>query len=193
MKLEIRTEGIEFAVSREPLPKLDNEGRQKADRETGELLNTTELVAMDDSGAEVIKVTTAGLPKVVKRQAVTIRGLVANPWNVDGRGWVAFRADSRCPRSPPSCSNYVARSTPPGPVGEVFTNAAGGPLQRTLFRSRVWRPALVRAGLLGAARVRGRAGQRPADGDGARASLHHTGSVHSPVAGSGQQGPRRVR
>ena len=32
----------------------------------------------------------------------------------------------------------------------MFTNTAGGPLRRTLFRSRVWRPALVRAGLLGA-------------------------------------------
>lgn len=31
----------------------------------------------------------------------------------------------------------------------MFTNAAGGPLRRTLFRSRDWRPSLVRAGLLG--------------------------------------------
>jgi integrase len=31
----------------------------------------------------------------------------------------------------------------------VFSNAAGGALRRTLFRSRVWRPALVRAGQLG--------------------------------------------
>jgi hypothetical protein len=38
---------------------------------------------------------------------------------------------------------------PPGPLCEVFTNTAGGPVRRTLFRSRVWRPALVRAGLLG--------------------------------------------
>jgi integrase len=37
----------------------------------------------------------------------------------------------------------------PGPLGDVFTNSAGGPVRRTLFRSRVWRPALVRAGLLG--------------------------------------------
>jgi len=49
---------------------------------------------MDDSGAEIIKVTTAGPPRVAKRQAVTVRGLVANPWNVDGRGGVAFRAES---------------------------------------------------------------------------------------------------
>lgn len=38
---------------------------------------------------------------------------------------------------------------PAGPLGEVFTNSAGGPVRRTLFRTRVWRPALVRAGLLG--------------------------------------------
>jgi integrase len=37
----------------------------------------------------------------------------------------------------------------PGPAGEVFTNQAGGPMRRTLFRARVWRPSLVRAGLLG--------------------------------------------
>jgi integrase len=37
----------------------------------------------------------------------------------------------------------------PGPTGEVFTNSAGGPLRRSLFRSRIWRPALVRSGLLG--------------------------------------------
>ncbi|MBF6473712.1 MULTISPECIES: tyrosine-type recombinase/integrase [Nocardia] len=36
-----------------------------------------------------------------------------------------------------------------GPHGLIFTNEVGGPLRRTLFRSRVWRPALVRAGLLG--------------------------------------------
>jgi len=38
---------------------------------------------------------------------------------------------------------------PAGPLGEIFTNQVGGPMRRTLFRSRVWRPSLVRAGLLG--------------------------------------------
>jgi integrase len=37
----------------------------------------------------------------------------------------------------------------PGERGLVFGNSVGKPLRRTLFRSRVWRPALVRAGLLG--------------------------------------------
>jgi integrase len=46
------------------------------------------------------------------------------------------------------------------PLGEadlIFANEVGGALRRTLFRSRIWRPALVRAGLLGSV---------TADGDG---------------------------
>ena len=98
MQLEIKTEGrVEFVVSRAPQPKNDNDGRQKTDRETGELLHVTELVAMDDTGAEVIRVTTAGQPRVTKRQPVTVVKLVATPWTIDGRGGVAFRADAIVP------------------------------------------------------------------------------------------------
>ena len=32
----------------------------------------------------------------------------------------------------------------------IFSNEVGAPLRRTLFRSRIWRPSLVRAGMLGA-------------------------------------------
>jgi hypothetical protein len=97
MQLEIKTQGVDFVVSRAPAPKNDNDGRQKADRETGAPLHVTELVAMDNTGAEVIKVTTAGEPKVTKRQLVTVVKLVATPWNIDGRGGVAFRADAIVP------------------------------------------------------------------------------------------------
>ncbi|GAA1187595.1 hypothetical protein GCM10009608_24160 [Pseudonocardia alaniniphila] len=38
---------------------------------------------------------------------------------------------------------------PPGEGDLLFANEVGGALRRTLFRSRVWRPSLVRAGLLG--------------------------------------------
>ncbi len=97
MRLEIRTEGVDFVVSRTPEPKNDGDGRQKADRGTGELLYVTELVAMDDTGAEVIKVTTPGVPKIGKRQLVAVSGLIALPWTVDGRSGVAFRAESISP------------------------------------------------------------------------------------------------
>ena len=38
---------------------------------------------------------------------------------------------------------------PRGEAGLIFANRAAGAYLRTLFRSRIWRPALVRAGLLG--------------------------------------------
>lgn len=44
--------------------------------------------------------------------------------------------------------DHIARHEQ-GLHGLIFTNELGGPLRRTLFRTRVWRPALVRAGLLG--------------------------------------------
>ncbi|PZS23734.1 MAG: hypothetical protein DLM61_23590 [Pseudonocardiales bacterium] len=112
MQLEIKTEGVDFVVSRAPAPKNDNDGRQKADRETGAPLCVTELVAMDDTGAEVIKVTTAGEPRVAKRQLVTVARLVATPWNIDGRGGVAFRADSITPVPTSSAGPARASASP---------------------------------------------------------------------------------
>lgn len=57
---------------------------------------------------------------------------------------------------------------PPGDRGLVSGNAVGKPLRRALFGSRVWRPALVRAGLLGQLTVLDehtvRAGWTDADG-----------------------------
>lgn len=38
---------------------------------------------------------------------------------------------------------------PHGEADLIFANAVGGAHRRTLFRSRIWRPTLVRAGLLG--------------------------------------------
>src|SRR3954454_17115548 len=38
---------------------------------------------------------------------------------------------------------------PTPPTSPVFANEIDGPLGRTAFRARVWRPALVRAGLIG--------------------------------------------
>jgi hypothetical protein len=52
---------------------------------------------MDDTGAKVVKVTTAGAPKVAADQMVRVSGLVALPWSMDGRSGVAFRAQSITP------------------------------------------------------------------------------------------------
>jgi integrase len=41
------------------------------------------------------------------------------------------------------------RHYPPGANGLVFTSRSGAAVRRTTFRAKVWRPSLVRAGLLG--------------------------------------------
>lgn len=67
---------------------------------------------------------------------------------------------------------------PSGPTG-VFTNQVGGPLWRGLFRARVWRPALVRAGLLGKVVEVGPISGRP----GGSTGLDSNGWSSSPPSG----------
>lgn len=99
---------MDFVVSKLPEAKTDENGAQKADRTTGELLFATELVVMDDSGAEVIKVTTGGAPKVGKRQMVTVTGLRVMHWAMEGRSGLSFRADSIAPVQAPASARGAA-------------------------------------------------------------------------------------
>ncbi len=109
MNLELKTDGVDFVVSKLPEPKNDENGAQKADRTTGELLFVTELVVMDDSGAEVIKVTTGGAaPKVAKRQMVAVSGLRVQHWAMEGRSGLSFRADSIAPVQAPTSTRGAA-------------------------------------------------------------------------------------
>lgn len=97
MRLILDTSQVKFTVSKDPEPKLDNQtGAQKHDRQTNAPLNVTELVAREQgSGAEVIKVTTAGQPPMVTEdQQVICQRLQALPWAQNGRNGVAFRAES---------------------------------------------------------------------------------------------------
>jgi integrase len=82
----------------------------------------------------------------VRRVAVEVRGTVTSkPYPKSKAGW----RDVPLPAFAADALREHIETYPPSRTGEVFTNTAGGPLRRTLFRSRVWRPALVRAGLLG--------------------------------------------
>lgn len=87
-----------------------------------------------------------GMVRVV-RVAVEVNGHVSvRPYPKTGR---SRRAIPLPPFAVELLREHRVR-VPATPAGDVFTNVAGGPLRRSLFRSRVWRPALVRAGLLGA-------------------------------------------
>jgi integrase len=72
--------------------------------------------------------------------------------DVRSKAYPKSRAGRRTVPLPPFLVELLkshAKAFPPGATGDAFTNTAGGPLRRGLFRTRIWRPALVRAGLLG--------------------------------------------
>lgn len=94
-RLPIDVNALRFLCAIAPQEVLDEYRRPKADRSTGEVLYSTQLVVLSASdGAEVIKVTTVGCPKVQQGSMVKVRNLVASPWLIEGRAGVAFRAES---------------------------------------------------------------------------------------------------
>ena len=58
----------------------------------GELLWRVQLVALGDSDAEIIRVVLAGDPGVGQGEMVQVEGLTAQPWEMEGRSGMAFRA-----------------------------------------------------------------------------------------------------
>lgn len=92
-------------VTREPGPKLGQDGKPKADRRTGELLFVVQVMALDGTGAEVITVTVAGhLPNVAVGHHVNPVELEAIPWATDGRSGTAYRAKSLDPVPAPKAA-----------------------------------------------------------------------------------------
>jgi hypothetical protein len=94
MKLHIETSAKQVTVTREPVEKTEQNGRQKVERGTGRPMWSTQVFVLDDDGGEVIAVTTAGeRPNVKVGQLVLLSKLEALPWATNGRNGVAFRAE----------------------------------------------------------------------------------------------------
>lgn len=94
MKLYVDTSTKQVTVSKEPVEKTDQNGRQRTERGTGRLMWSTQVFVLDDEGGEVITVTTAGeRPNVTVGQLVSLSKLEALPWATNGRNGVAFRAE----------------------------------------------------------------------------------------------------
>lgn len=93
MKLLIDVIGKTFMVTKEAIEKTDQNGRQKSERETGRPMWVTQVMALDETGGEMINVTTAGeKPTVSVGAQVALSKLEALPWATNGRNGVAFRA-----------------------------------------------------------------------------------------------------
>lgn len=97
-RLMLDTSRTSYEVSINPVPKLDQNGQQKFDRESKQPMWTVALYALAEGAAEVINVTVVSpvMPQVAVRQPVVPVDLEALPWvnERDGkvRSGVAFRA-----------------------------------------------------------------------------------------------------
>jgi len=92
MRLGIDTSAVQFTVTKNTEQKLDMNGKQKNDRD-GRPMWTTQVMALDETGGEMLSITVAGTtPSATVGQVVKPVGLEAIPWNNNGKHGVAFRA-----------------------------------------------------------------------------------------------------
>jgi outer membrane protein assembly factor BamB len=94
VKLYVDTSAKHVMVSKDPVEKNDQNGRQRTERNTGRPMWSTQVVVQDEDGAEVISITTAGeRPNVKVGQTVSVSKLEALPWSTNGKSGVAFRSE----------------------------------------------------------------------------------------------------
>src|SRR4051794_41480368 len=98
MRLPIDTSQLKFLVvaPAEPLRQYE-EGKPReawAPRVdgNGEVLWRVQLVALGDGEAEIIRVSVSGDPNVPQGEMVRVEGMTAQPWEMEGRNGIAFRA-----------------------------------------------------------------------------------------------------
>jgi hypothetical protein len=94
MKLPVDTSAIAFLCAMPPEPVVDFETKRPRADENGEPLYVIQLLAMGDGSADLLAVKVPGMPSQAIRQGhpVMVHGLVAQPWSMNDRSGVAFRA-----------------------------------------------------------------------------------------------------
>jgi hypothetical protein len=93
MKLPVDTSSIAFLCALEPQPVLAFDTKQPRADENGEPLYMVQLIAMTDGAAEILAVKVPALPSGLRQgHPVKVTGLVAQPWTMNDRSGVAFRA-----------------------------------------------------------------------------------------------------
>jgi hypothetical protein len=94
MKLPVDTSAIAFLCAVEAEPVVDFETKRPRADENGEPLYLVQVIALTDGAAEILAVKVPGMPSQAIRQGhpVKVSGLVAQPWTMNDRSGVAFRA-----------------------------------------------------------------------------------------------------
>ena len=93
MRLPVDTSSIAFLCALEPQPVLAFDTKQPRADENGEPLYVIQLLAMGDGSADLLAVKVPGVPSGIRQgHPVKVTGLVAQPWAMNDRSGVAFRA-----------------------------------------------------------------------------------------------------
>ena len=101
MELNIDVTGKEFIVTRDPAPKLDASQEQRTDKATGLPTWSTQVCVTDNTGGEIINISTAGdKPQVYTGEDATVEGLIAIAWHTNGRSGIAYKATTITPPDP---------------------------------------------------------------------------------------------
>jgi hypothetical protein len=93
MRLPVDTSSIAFLCALEPQPVLAFDTKQQRADENGEPLYVVQLIALAEGEAEILAVKVPGQPSGIRQgHPVKVHGLVAQPWSMNDRAGVAFRA-----------------------------------------------------------------------------------------------------
>src|SRR4051812_6117459 len=98
MRLPIDTGRLQFLVvaEAEPVRKFEADKPREAWAprvdDNGELLWRVQLVAFGDGGADILRVIVPGDPGVKEGELVRVEGMTAQPWEMDGRTGMSYRA-----------------------------------------------------------------------------------------------------
>ena len=93
MKLPVDTSAIAFLCAVEAEPVVDFETKRPRADENGEPLYVVQLIALGEGEAEILAVKVPGMPSGIRQgHPVKVSGLVAQPWSMNDRTGVAFRA-----------------------------------------------------------------------------------------------------
>ena len=93
MRIKLDTSHIRFMITKPAAPKMDRDTRQqRVDKITGALQWQLQVMALDETGGEILTVTLDCEPKVNVGEFIQLHDLVAIPWSQGDRSGVAFRA-----------------------------------------------------------------------------------------------------
>lgn len=93
MQLRVDIGQVRFMVTKVAEPKVDfATNAQKVDKRSGALLWQVQVMALDESGGEILTLVVDAEPVFRVGEFVQVEDLVAMPWSQGDRSGVAFRA-----------------------------------------------------------------------------------------------------